>query len=115
MIERPLVSIVTPTLNQGDFIEDTLRSVREQTYDAIEHIVVDGGSTDRTTAILKEHAVAGRLTWTSGPDTGMYDAVNRGLARSRGDILAYLNSDDLLLAWAVQAVVDRSSGSPCFT
>jgi glycosyltransferase involved in cell wall biosynthesis len=103
---RPLVSIITPTLNQGRYIEDTLRSVRSQTYEAIEHIVVDGGSTDETLDILAQHPSAAQFRWTSGPDGGMYDAVNKGLVLAAGEILAYLNSDDLYFPWTVATVVD---------
>jgi glycosyltransferase involved in cell wall biosynthesis len=103
----PLVSIITPTLNQGRFIEATLRSVMQQTYPRIEHIVVDGGSSDGTLDILRAHEHRYALSWTSEPDEGMYDAINRGLARSTGEIVAYLNSDDVYTPWAVESVVEH--------
>jgi glycosyltransferase involved in cell wall biosynthesis len=116
--DRPLVSVVTPTLNQAQFIEATIRSVRAQTYPRIEHIVIDGGSTDGTIELLQREAAAdpaggrpmvglpnGALQWQSGPDRGMYDAINKGLALAHGDIRAYLNSDDSWLPWAVEAAV----------
>ena len=107
MVNRPLVSIVTPTLNQAQFLETTLRSVREQSYPNIEHIIVDGGSTDGTIEILRRTATPNPrdLQWESAPDRGMYDAVNKGLGVAKGEILAYLNSDDLYLPWAVETVV----------
>jgi len=108
----PLVSIVTPTLNQAHFLEPTLRSVRAQTYPAIEHIVVDGGSTDGTLDILRREAERGSIRFMSEPDGGMYEAVNKGLALATGEILAYLNSDDAYLPWAVEAVVDRFAARP---
>lgn len=91
----PLVSIVTPTLNQAAFIEATLRSVMRQKYPRIQHIVVDGGSTDGTQEILTPYQGRYNLTWTSGADGGMYEAINRGMASAGGDVLCYLNSDDL--------------------
>lgn len=96
MTRRPLVSIVTPTLNQGDFIEDTLRSVAMQDYPNIEHIVVDGGSTDRTREILERWS--GRIRWISEPDGGQAEAIVTGFAMARGEVLTWLNSDDLYLA-----------------
>lgn len=110
--QSPLVSIVTPTLNQGRYIEHTLRSVRNQTYATFEHIVVDGGSTDETIGILERYTGTYPLTWTSEPDGGMYEAVNKGLQRARGEILAYLNSDDLYLPWALESVVRHFARHP---
>ncbi len=103
--QRPIVSIVTPTLNQAGFIEDALASVAGQTYEPIEHIVVDGGSNDGTLEILRRWGETGRIRWISGPDLGMYDAINKGLAITSGSILAYLNSDDLYFPWTVAAAV----------
>jgi glycosyltransferase involved in cell wall biosynthesis len=108
----PLVSIVTPTLNQASFIEATLRSVMGQSYPAIEHIVVDGGSTDGTHEILAAYESRYNLSWSSGSDSGMYEAINRGFALARGDVLAYLNSDDLYLPWTIETVVDRLQQDP---
>jgi glycosyltransferase involved in cell wall biosynthesis len=103
---RPLVSIVTPSYNQGRFIARTLASVRDQTYAPIEHIVVDGGSTDETIDALRAHEGGGDLRWTSEPDGGMYDALNKGFAGARGEVVAYLNSDDVYLPWAVETAVE---------
>lgn len=105
MTDRPLVSIVTPTLNSEAFLERTLRSVMSQTHPNLEHIVVDGGSTDSTLDILKKYEGAYELSWISEPDSGMYDAINKGIHRSRGVILAYLNSDDQYFPWTISAVV----------
>lgn len=101
----PLVSIVTPTLQRATYLERTLRSVRAQTYPNIEHIIVDGVSTDETLELLERYAGTYNLRWISEPDRGMYDAVNKGLRMARGDILAYLNSDDLYFPWTVDVVV----------
>jgi glycosyltransferase involved in cell wall biosynthesis len=96
-MSRPLVSIVTPSYNQADFIEDTLDSVRAQRYDRVEHIVVDGGSDDGTLDVLEayEDADDGTLEWVSEPDDGQSDAINKGFERADGEIVAWLNSDDV--------------------
>lgn len=105
MTSTPLVSIVTPTLNQAQFLGATLRSVMRQGYPRVEHIVVDGGSTDGSLEVLRSYEGRYDLRWSSGPDAGMYDAINRGLEQARGDVIAYLNSDDLFFPWTVETVV----------
>ncbi len=85
------ISIITPTLNQGIFIEDTIRSVMEQNYSNYEHIVIDGGSTDNTISILKKYP---HLKWISEKDSGQSNAINKGFKLATGDIVAWLNSDD---------------------
>lgn len=89
----PLVSIVTPSLNQSAFLEDCLRSVSAQDYPRVEHRVVDGGSTDGTLEVLRRFSarIAG---WSSLRDSGQAEAINTGVAASRGEIVAWLNSDD---------------------
>jgi len=87
-------------------LEPTMRSVRSQTYPNIEHIVVDGGSTDDTLALLNSYAGTYRLRWISERDKGMYPAINKGLSMANGEIQAYLNSDDLYFPWALEVVVD---------
>jgi glycosyltransferase involved in cell wall biosynthesis len=110
MSERPLVSIVTPSLDQAGTIAQTLQSVREQTYPSIEHIVVDGGSTDGTLDILREAGSA--IRWSSEPDSGMYAAINKGLSRANGEILAYLNTDDSYFPWTVETAVAALEAHP---
>lgn len=106
-----LVSIVTPTLNQGAFIGAALDSVAAQTHAALQHIVIDGGSTDETLDILRGRSDP-RLSWMSGSDDGMYDAINKGVERSSGEIVAYLNSDDAYLPWAVERAVAYLTANP---
>ncbi len=86
-------SVVTTSFNQGEFIRQTIESVQQQGTNDFEHIVVDGGSTDNTVEILKQYP---HLQWTSGPDDGQTDALNKGLRRCTGDIIVWLNSDDWL-------------------
>lgn len=101
----PSISIVTPSYNQSAFIGRTIRSVAEQGYPDLEYVVRDGGSTDGTVEVLREHE--GLVSsWVSEPDGGQADAINRGHARTSGEIMAWLNSDDLLLPGAL-AVVGR--------
>jgi glycosyltransferase involved in cell wall biosynthesis len=103
MSGQPLVSIVTPSFNQGRFIRETIESVLGQDYPRIEYIVMDGGSTDETVKILREYD--DRLVWVSERDRGQADAINKGWRRARGAVLAYLNSDDTYLPGAVARAV----------
>jgi len=107
---KPLVSIVTPSLDQGRFIEDAIRSVLDQDYPRIEHIVVDGGSTDGTLAVLTRYP---HLTWVSEPDRGQAAAINKGFAMATGEIFAWLNADDYYLPGAVTAAVEELCSAGC--
>lgn len=102
----PLVTIISPSFNQGAFIEGMLLSVRRQSYTNVEHIVVDGGSDDVTLDVLSRHTDAYNLRWISEPDSGMYSAINKGLRMARGEIVTYINTDDLYFPWTVATVVD---------
>jgi len=94
--EYPKISIVTPSYNQGQFIEETIRSVICQDYPDIEYIVIDGGSTDNSVEIIRKYKNYLHY-WISKPDRGQTHAINKGLSRATGDIIAYLNSDDIYL------------------
>ena len=102
---RPLVSIITPVLNRVETMRLCLDSVAGQTYQPIEHIVVDGGSTDGTQDLIRKHRPTYRYRWISEPDDGMYEAINKGISLAQGDVLAYLNSDDFYLPWSVGVAV----------
>jgi len=108
--DGPLVSIVTPSLNQGRFLRRTLESVLAQSYPRIEYLVMDGGSTDGSLDVLR--SLGERVRWVSGPDGGQTRAINQGFARSKGEIRAYLNSDDVLRPGAVEAVVAHFRAHP---
>jgi glycosyltransferase involved in cell wall biosynthesis len=107
----PRVSIVTPSYNQEQFIEETMRSVLLQNYPNLEYIIIDGGSTDGSVDIIRKYEPW--LTyWVSEPDDGQADAIKRGFERASGDILAWLNSDDTYEPGAIEAVVEHFRANP---
>lgn len=105
MVNRnhPKISIVTPSLNQGDLIEETIQSVLSQTYPNFEYIIVDGGSTDGSVAIIEkyQHELS---YWVSEPDKGQSDAINKGFERGTGDLLCWVNSDDVLFPHCLENI-----------
>lgn len=101
-----LISIITPSFNQAQFLEETIRSVISQDHPTIEYIVMDGGSRDGSVDIIRRHA--DRIAhWQSGPDGGQAAAINAGWNRARGEVLAYLNSDDYYSTTSVLSLVAR--------
>jgi glycosyltransferase involved in cell wall biosynthesis len=109
--ERPLVSIVTPSYNQARFLEETIRSVLDQDYPAVEYIVVDDGSSDDSVEVIRRYE--DRLAWwTTQPNAGQVAAINRGFERSTGDLMGFLNSDDTLLPGALSAMVEALTADP---
>jgi glycosyltransferase involved in cell wall biosynthesis len=101
---RPKLSVITPSYNQGAFIERTILSVLDQGYENLEYMIVDGGSSDQSVAIIERYA--DRLAWwVSEPDQGQTDALAKGLERATGDIVAFINSDDYYLPGAFDTAV----------
>ena len=101
-MKYPRISVVTPSFNQAKYIKATIDSVLSQDYPNLEYIVMDGGSTDGTVEILKSYGK--RLKWVSEKDKGQTDAINKGLRKSTGEVMAYLNSDDIYLPGTLKRV-----------
>jgi len=101
------ISIVTACFNSEDTIEDTLKSIAMQTHQDIEHIVIDGGSTDKTLEILNDYK-QNIAYLTSEPDEGLYDAMNKGISKATGDIIGLLNSDDLFASKNTLSLVNKA-------
>jgi glycosyltransferase involved in cell wall biosynthesis len=107
----PKISIVTPSYNQGQYIEQTILSIIDQGYPNLEYIIIDGGSTDNTVDIIKKYS--DQITyWVSEPDKGQSDALNKGLKKCSGHIFNWINSDDYLEAGALFKVADTFVKNP---
>ena len=110
-IEWPLLSIVTPSLNQGQFLEETIRSVLLQGYPNLEFMIMDGGSTDNSVDIIKKYS-PWISYWVSERDQGQSDAINRGFSMAKGEFVAWLNSDDVFLPGCIRKILDTFRNIP---
>ncbi len=111
-MDDPLVTIVTPSWNSEKYIEATILGVIGQTYKNIEYIIVDGGSVDNTLGIIRKYEKH-ISHWVSEPDKGMYDAINKGMSMAKGDIVAYINSDDLYYPDTISKIVRLFENDRC--
>ena len=109
---QPLVSIITATYNAAGFIGETLRSVDAQTYPNIEHVFVDGASTDGTVELIEEYAAGRNVKWVSEPDSGVAEANNKGLQMAGGEIVVIVPADDVLFPWSVSTAMDYLRANP---
>jgi len=110
--DAPLVSVVTPCLNAAAYIEQCIQSIKKQDYPNVEHVIVDGSSTDDTVSIIKKHERNYNLRWISEADRSPVEALNKGLRMARGAILSILPSDDFLLPWTIRIVVRKFRDNP---
>ncbi|MFL5787803.1 MAG: glycosyltransferase family 2 protein [Flavisolibacter sp.] len=105
------ISVITPSYNQGQYLEQTIQSVINQNYDHLEYIVIDGGSDDNSVEIIKKYE-AHLSYWESKKDKGQSEAINKGLKKSTGDILIWINSDDVLLTGALKTASELFQSLP---
>lgn len=107
----PKISVITPSLNQASFLEDCILSVLEQKYLNLNYIIIDGGSSDGSLAIIEKYAKY-LSYWVSEPDRGQSDAINKGLKKATGELVAWLNADDYYLPNALQTVAEAYQENP---
>ena len=109
--ELPLITIITPSYNQGDYIEDTILSILNQDYPRLEYIIIDGGSTDQTVEIIKKYS--DRISyWVSEKDRGQSHAINKGFERATGEIINWINSDDQLMPGTLHKLAAAFTADP---
>src|SRR5450759_2806690 len=105
------ISVITPSYNQGQFLEETILSVINQNYPNLEYFIIDGGSTDNSIEIIKKYEK--HLTyWVSEKDNGQAHAINKGFKKATGDIVCWINSDDLLIQGAINTISNYFSRNP---
>jgi glycosyltransferase involved in cell wall biosynthesis len=105
MIKIPKISIVTPSLNQEKFLEQTITSIVSQNYPNLEYVIMDGGSNDGSLKIIKKYSNKLKF-WKSGEDEGQWDAINKGFSKTTGEIMTWLNSDDILMPGTLNLVAN---------
>lgn len=110
MTSSPKISVVTPSLNQGQYIEDAILSVLQQGYEKFEHIVVDGGSRDNTLEVLRRYP---HVRWISEPDKCQSDALNKGFRMATGDLVGWLNSDEYYFPGALRTIAELAARNSC--
>jgi len=110
-MKMPRITIVTPSYNQAPFLETTMRSVLRQDYPELDYIIIDGGSTDGSVDIIRNYSAA-LAHWESGPDSGQVYAIQKGFALAQGEILGWLNSDDVLLPGCLRTLAREFSEDP---
>src|SRR5438105_4503434 len=107
----PRISVVTPSYNQGRFLEQCIKSVLDQGYPNLEYIIIDGGSTDESVAVIRKYQ--DRLaSWVSERDAGQTDAINKGFRRATGEVVAWMNADDFYLPGAFARIAQAYQQSP---
>lgn len=99
-----MISIVTPTYNSEEYLETCILSIKNQRFSDYEHIIVDGGSSDKTIEIIKKYEGTYPMRWISEKDDGMYDAIAKGFNMAKGDIFCWLNSDDIYMPWTLDSI-----------
>lgn len=110
-LNNPLITIITVVFNAENYLEQTIQSVVNQTYKNIEYLIIDGGSTDKTVDVIKKHE-RNITFWSSEPDKGIYDAMNKGIKKAKGEYIGLLNSDDYYEPDAVEIIVTQINKTP---
>ena len=99
-----MISVITPTYNSEEYLEECIKGMMSQTYRDFEHIIVDGGSKDGTLEIIKKYEGKYPMRWISEKDNGMYDAISKGFKMAKGDVFCWINSDDMYMPWTLATI-----------